>query len=77
MGFVSTIALHDRVGKGVAKGDTRVLEIDCALFYRLHEEQPTDFGLLMMNLARELARTVRRVDNIIVEMKKSIDRSAR
>lgn len=69
IGFVSTVALHARVGRAVADEPTVALEIDCPLFYRLHQEAPTDFGLLVLNLAREMARTIRKVDNIIVDMK--------
>lgn len=69
IGFVSTIALHDRVGKAVAKQTTVALEISCSVFYGLHKQAPTDFGLLMLNLAREMARTIRKVDNIIVDMR--------
>ncbi|MCU7796332.1 MAG: cyclic nucleotide-binding domain-containing protein [Candidatus Thiodiazotropha sp. (ex Semelilucina semeliformis)] len=68
IGFVSVVALHDRVGRAVAKQDVLVLEIDSELFYRLHKEMPRDFGLMMLNLAREMARTIRTVDNVIVEL---------
>ena len=68
IGFVSVVALHDRVGRAVAKSDILVLEINTELFYRLHKEMPRDFGLMMLNLAREMARTIRKVDNVIVEL---------
>lgn len=68
IGFVSTVALHDRMGRAVAKGDLLVLEIDSQLFHQMHKSAPGDFGILMLNLAREMARTIRTIDNRIVEM---------
>jgi CRP-like cAMP-binding protein len=67
VGFVSMIALHDRVGRAEALEDTITLEIDSALFHRFHNIGDLEFGLLMMNLARDLARTLRSVDNLIVQ----------
>lgn len=67
IGFMSLIALHDRVGRAEAQADTITLEIDSKLFYAFHNEEPLAFGILMMNLAREMARTLRSVDNLLVE----------
>lgn len=67
MGFVAMIALHERIGKALAADDGYVLEISCGLFYELHEKLPADFGLFLLNLAREMARTIRDVSDIIVE----------
>ncbi len=67
MGFVAMIALHDRIGKAVAAEDACLLEISCSLFYELRKEFPVDFGLFLLNLSREMARTIREVSNIIVE----------
>ncbi|MEH6628075.1 MAG: cyclic nucleotide-binding domain-containing protein [Motiliproteus sp.] len=67
IGFMSMIALHNRVGSSVANDECLVLEVNNSLFHRLHETAPVDFGLLMMNLAREMARTLRSVDNILVD----------
>ena len=67
LGFVALIALHDRVGKAVTARQGYVLEISSALFHRLRERLPMDFGLLLLNLSREMARTIREMSNIIVE----------
>ncbi|MCW8883878.1 MAG: cyclic nucleotide-binding domain-containing protein [Motiliproteus sp.] len=67
IGFMSMIALHNRVGRAIAKEDCLALKIATEVFHRLHEQAPMDFGLLMMNLAREMARTLRSVDNIVVD----------
>lgn len=67
MGFVAMIALHDRVGRAVAAQDGYVLEISSTLFRALRDEMPKDFGLFLLNLSRQMARTIRDVNNIIVE----------
>lgn len=69
MGFVAMIALHDRIGKAVAAEDGYVLEVSSRLFYKLHDKYPADFGLMLLNLSREMARTIREISNIIVEHK--------
>jgi CRP-like cAMP-binding protein len=79
MGFVAMIALHDRIGKAVAAEHTYLLEISCSLFYELRKEFPADFGLFLLNLSREMARTIREVSNIIVEneiAKRGVSRTA-
>ena len=67
VGFVAMIGLHDHLGHADALEDSVVLEIDAALFGDLHQHFPLDFGLMLMNLARELARTVRKLSDTIVE----------
>lgn len=67
IGFMSLIALHERVGRAEAHAGTVTLEIDSALFHQFHDHAPDEFGILMINLAREMARTLRSVDNLVVE----------
>ncbi|HHJ35735.1 MAG TPA: cyclic nucleotide-binding domain-containing protein [Gammaproteobacteria bacterium] len=69
IGFMSMIALHPRVGQAVADRDSIVVEVNNDLFYQLHQNNPQDFGLLMMNLAREMARTLSAVDSIVADRK--------
>lgn len=69
IGFSNTLALHDRVGMSIATSKVLTLEIDYKLFNRLRLVFPPEFGLLMLNLARELARTVRAVDDAILDIK--------
>lgn len=69
MGFVAMIALHDRIGKAVAAENGYVLEVSSGLFFDLHEKYPADFGLMVLNLSREMARTIGEVSNLIVENK--------
>jgi signal-transduction protein with cAMP-binding, CBS, and nucleotidyltransferase domain len=74
IGFMSLIALHPRVGKAVADKDSIILKINSDVFYQLHLTMPQDFGLLMMNLAREMSRTLCAVENIIVDRKGNVNR---
>ena len=67
MGFVAMIGLHNRVGKAVVKEDGIVLEISSALFSKLHDRFPYDFGVLMFNLARDMARVIRKLGDVLVE----------
>jgi len=59
IGYVSMIGLFERLGCPRANGTTVVLEVDAELFYQLHLELPFDFGVLMLNLSREMARKTR------------------
>ncbi len=67
IGFMSLIALHDRQGRAVAHGSAIALEIDSKLFHAFHDQMPPEFGILMMNLAREMARTLRTVNDLVVD----------
>lgn len=67
IGFVSMIALHPHEGRAVALEDSTVLKVSASLFSLLHQNYPMDFGLMLMNLARDLARNVRRLSDSVVE----------
>ena len=67
VGFVSMIALHERVGSLCALEDCLLLEISSQLFTDFHDQYPFDFGILLMNLSRDMARTIRVLSNALVE----------
>ncbi|NVK72532.1 cyclic nucleotide-binding domain-containing protein [Marinomonas sp. CT5] len=67
IGFVSMIALHKRVGSVCAVEDSLLLEISSHLFSDFHDQYPFDFGILLMNLSRDMARTIRVLSNALVE----------
>jgi CRP-like cAMP-binding protein len=67
IGFVSMIALHERVGNLCALEDSLLLEISSQLFSDFHDQYPFDFGILLMNLSRDMARTIRVLSNALVE----------
>ena len=67
LGFIAMIALHDRRGSAQAAEESIVLEISTFLFNQLQKSLPTDFGLLLLNLARGMARRIRELNNMLVE----------
>lgn len=66
IGFVSMIALHDRVGSVYALEDGLLLEVSSQLFSDFHDQFPFDFGILIMNLSRDMARIIRVLSNELV-----------
>ena len=66
IGYVSMIGLFPRLGDGDAHGPTVLLHVTSELFYQLHLEYPFDFGILMLNLSREMARAFRKVTDELV-----------
>ena len=65
MGFDQMIGLLTQNGTDVAMEESLVLDISNRQFSRLHIEFPADFGLLMINLAHELAREIEILENVI------------
>ncbi|KAB2968946.1 Crp/Fnr family transcriptional regulator [Zoogloea sp.] len=61
VGYVSMIGLFDRIGIAKSRGSSLVLEISSDLFYQMHIDYPFDFGIVMLNLTRNMARTIRAV----------------
>ncbi len=66
-GFVAMIALHDHVGYAIASQPSLVLEISAELFARLQQQHPADFGIITLNLARDMARTIRKLNNALID----------
>ncbi|GGB81897.1 hypothetical protein GCM10011352_04590 [Marinobacterium zhoushanense] len=58
IGFVNLITLTSRLGTATAATESYVLEVSDDLFYALHCERPVDFGLLLLNLARDMGRRI-------------------
>lgn len=69
LGFSAMIALHDRIGKAEAAEECCVIEISTALFHELHDRYPNEFGIVLLNLARDMARIIRNINYIIVDEK--------
>lgn len=67
MDFDLMIGLIPHNGIDVAIEDSLVLDIGSAQFYKLHVNFPADFGLLMINLSRELAREIAMLEDVIGE----------
>ncbi len=67
LGFVDMIGLHDHWSTSVAQQTTTLVHISSDQFFELHLQAPDDFGLLMINLSREMARTVITLAEVIVD----------
>ena len=67
LGFDLMIGLIPHNGTDVAEEESILLSIDKALFYQAHIDYPADFGLLMINLSRELAREIALLEDALVE----------
>jgi CRP-like cAMP-binding protein len=67
LGFVAMIALQPHSGDAVAATDSILLEISSLVFSKLHEEHPQDFGLMTLNLSRDMARVINQLGNALIE----------
>ncbi len=65
MGFDLMIGLIPHDGTDVAVEDCLVLDVGSDQFYQLHVDFPAEFGLLMINLARELSREIEMLEDVI------------
>lgn len=74
LGVVAMIGLHDRAATTVASEDSTVVHISSDQFYSLHEQDPEAFGMLMLNLSREMAREVRRYGELVVQLRMQIQK---
>jgi len=68
IGFVGMIALHARKGTAVAGQTSLLLEVPVNEFFQLHQHAPEDFGLLLLNLSREMARSIGQMGDRIAEL---------
>ncbi len=66
LGFDLMIGLIPHNGTDVAEEESILLTVDKVLFYRTHIDYPADFGLLMINLSRELAREIAFLEDALV-----------
>ena len=69
IGFVGLIALHTRKGTAVANEKCCILSISRKQYYDLHRTHPEAFGVLTLNLAREMARTIGEMGDLIAELR--------
>ena len=65
MGFDQMIGLLKQNGTDVAQEDSLIVDISGEQFFKLRVDFPDDFGLLMINLAREMAREIEILENVI------------
>lgn len=61
-GELSLVECVARSTSAVAAEPTRVYTLKSTDFYRLYRERPNQFGIVMLNIARDLARRLRHFD---------------
>lgn len=66
--FDRLIGLFPHSGTAVATEETLVLEISHDQFFAFHLDHPADFGILMINLARELSREIDMLERLVGEI---------
>ena len=69
IGYVGLIALHERMGTAIADKQSHILSISKSQYFDLHLSSPQTFGLLTLNLAREMARTIGEMGDLIAELR--------
>ena len=65
LGFDEMIGLIRRDGTDVATEPSLILNISREQFHNLHVDFPAEFGIFMINLARELSREIELLEDVI------------
>ncbi|WP_432470147.1 cyclic nucleotide-binding domain-containing protein [Amphritea sp. HPY] len=65
IGFDTMIGMIANSGTEIGYEDSLVLQVSSVQFFDLHQDFPADFGLLMINLSRELAREIAMLEEVI------------
>ena len=65
-GQVALMSIHQHTISAVALEDSEVIVFSKRLLHQLHHEDITLFALLMMNIARELARRLQFMDELLI-----------
>ncbi|SBS31316.1 Cyclic nucleotide-binding domain protein [Marinomonas aquimarina] len=75
LGYVTMISLSPRNGYANADGDTVILEVDYNVFGEFHDKFAFDFGILILNLSRDMARNIQILSHTLAEAGVSVDLS--
>jgi len=65
-GEMAMIGLYPRSGSAQAIEDCRAIKITSGILHEIHEKNPEQFTLILMNMARDLSRRLRNVDNLLL-----------
>lgn len=66
-GQVALMSIHRHTISAVAIEDSEIIVFSKHLLHRLHREDIALFALLMMNIARELARRLQFTDDLLIQ----------
>jgi CRP-like cAMP-binding protein len=72
VGFVAMIDLHEEGGSAIASQESVVLQISAELFSELQQSYPLDFGLMTLNLARDMARLISVLGEALIEQRNPV-----
>lgn len=75
LGYVTMISLSPRNGYAKADDDTVILEVDYNVFGEFHDHFAFDFGILIMNLSRDMARNIQILSRTLANAGVSVDLS--
>lgn len=67
-GFVAMISLVPRIANSFARNNCILLKVSIPLFHQMHKKFPFDFGLMTLNLSRDMARTINNMSNTLVDV---------
>jgi len=65
-GEASLMSMHPHTASAVATEDTEIIVLSRHALNQLRHENPALFSLLLMNIARELARRLKTTDDILL-----------
>lgn len=75
LGYVTMISLSPRNGYAKADCDTVILEVDYNVFGEFHDKFAFDFGILILNLSRDMARNIQVLSHTLANAGVSVDLS--
>lgn len=73
VGYVTMISLAPRSGYAIAESDALLLEINYQVFGDFHDKYPFDFGILILNLSRDMARNIQKLSKTLGQACISVD----
>ncbi|MFD1383778.1 cyclic nucleotide-binding domain-containing protein [Rhodanobacter aciditrophus] len=73
LGYVTMISLTQRLGNARAEKDAILLKVDYNLFAAFHDKHAFDFGILILNLSRDMARNIQKLSNTIAVANIDVD----
>jgi len=63
-GEMCILEAQPRSATGKASGETTVVKIAAPAFYHLYQKMPKQYGILLLNIARDLSRRLRHLDEV-------------
>ena len=71
-GEISVIGIQPHTGRAKVLEDSELLVLSSAALFSFHENNPTLFGLLVLNIAREACRRLYKTNEILLQYAASV-----